>query len=78
MKWILDKEAWLCFLCDDELPSVCGLIKPRPDWMNCNKVCILATSSLSFICLLPVKFLCCLTFVFHMLAACQIFVLFNL
>ncbi|GFG38570.1 hypothetical protein Cfor_01628 [Coptotermes formosanus] len=38
VKWIDDKEPWLCFLCDDALPSVCGLIKPRPDWMNCQKV----------------------------------------
>ena len=39
-KWIREKEPWLCFLCDDALPSVRGLIKRRPDWMNCNKVCI--------------------------------------
>jgi hypothetical protein len=52
-KWIHEKEPWLCFLCDDALPSVCGLITPRPDWMNCNKVCIqLLPVCLSYACCL--------------------------
>ena len=50
-KWIRGKEPWLCFLCDDALPSVCGLIKRRPDWMNCNNVCIqLLPFCLSYAC----------------------------
>ena len=60
MKWICDKEPWLCLLCDDALPSVCGLIKPRPDWMNCDKVCMqLLPVCLSYACCLS-TLLCCL------------------
>jgi hypothetical protein len=38
-KWIHGKTPWPCFLCSDVVPSVNGIIKPRPDCKNNDRVC---------------------------------------